>query len=108
MRVVDGEEDLLKELAGIFLAESPQRLTQIRESVERSDREALRRAAHGLKGSASQIAAVGVTRASASLELIAREDRMGEAAAGLASLEAEIDRLAPLLDACRQEPTVTS
>ncbi|MBI3450031.1 MAG: response regulator [Acidobacteria bacterium] len=102
LRQLEGERDLLVELIGIFLQECPARLAEIRESATSLDRDGLRKSAHGLKGSASQIAAHAIRQAAADLELIAREDRMAEASRALAALEEAVARTTPVLDGCRE------
>ena len=63
-----GRPDLLAELIAVYLRDTPPRLAALHEAVARTDAEALRRAAHGLKGSSSQIGAVQVARLCAELE----------------------------------------
>ncbi|MFL5412901.1 MAG: response regulator [Myxococcales bacterium] len=53
--VVSGNADLLRELAELFLEDSPQRLFEIRKALDAGDVDALRRAAHTLKGSAGSL-----------------------------------------------------
>jgi len=102
LRQLEGEKDLLVELIGIFLQECPARLAEIRASALSLDREALRKSAHGLKGSAGQIAAHAIRQAAEDLEQIAREDRLAEASRALAALEEAVIRTTAVLDACRE------
>jgi len=53
--VVSGNSDLLRELAELFLEDSPQRLLEIRKALDSGNLDALQRAAHTLKGSASSL-----------------------------------------------------
>jgi CheY-like chemotaxis protein len=70
LRDLQGESrpDLLAELLAVYLRDTPPRLAALHEAVARADAEALRRAAHSLKGSSSQIGAVQVARLCADLE----------------------------------------
>jgi HPt (histidine-containing phosphotransfer) domain-containing protein len=53
--VVSGNADLLRELAELFLEDSPHRLFEIRKALDSGDMDALRRSAHTLKGSAGSL-----------------------------------------------------
>jgi CheY-like chemotaxis protein len=55
LAVVSGSADLLRELAELFLEDSPQRLFEIRKALDSGDVDALRRSAHTLKGSAGSL-----------------------------------------------------
>jgi hypothetical protein len=59
----DGSEELLIELAGVFLDECPEMMRQIRASIDAGDAPGLQLAAHSLKGSARIFAAPPVTDA---------------------------------------------
>jgi CheY-like chemotaxis protein len=63
-----GRPDLLAELLAVYLRDAPPRLAALHEAVAHADAEALRRAAHSLKGSSSQIGAVQIARLCAELE----------------------------------------
>jgi CheY-like chemotaxis protein/HPt (histidine-containing phosphotransfer) domain-containing protein len=68
---VDGDEDLLREIAGLFLQDSRPMLDDIAVAVRDSDALALERAAHKLMGS------VGVLGAKRLQELVQRLEQMG-------------------------------
>ena len=55
LAVVSGNSDLLRELAELFLEDSPQRLLEIRKALDSGNFDALQRAAHTLKGSAGSL-----------------------------------------------------
>ena len=55
LEVVSGNSDLLRELAELFLEDSPERLLEIRKALDSGNLAALQRAAHTLKGSASSL-----------------------------------------------------
>lgn len=65
---VDGSEDLLLELAQVFVESCPDMMREIREAVSNDDASALHRAAHNLKGSARIFAAGAVVEEALRLE----------------------------------------
>ena len=88
-----GDRQLLGELLGIFLEDCPGRLQAIRDAVTGADPAALMRAAHTLNGSLLVLGAGAATSAVAPLEALGREGRLDGAAALLARLEPELDRV---------------
>ena len=94
---VEGDADLLGEMAGLFLDSYPELLCEIREAVAQGDRQALERAAHSLRGSVSNFAARAAVEASLKLEMMARHGDLTESEQALDALEEEIERLTPTL-----------
>lgn len=90
---VDGDEELLREVAQLFLADYPRALGEIREAIASGDAKRLEREAHGLKGAAANFGAEPVVAAALELELMGRKGETGGAEAGLASLEALLNQL---------------
>ena len=89
---LDGDRRLLGELVRIFRADTPAMMAAIRQAVAGKNADAVRLAAHALKGS---LAAVGATRAfeaARRLETIGREDDLRRASAG-ASVSAQTGRV---------------
>jgi len=82
-----GDEELLREVAGLFLDEYPMLMDEIRSAAHARDADALQRAAHSMKGSVSNFGADGVYQAAFALE---KKGRAGD----LDELEPCIDRLA--------------
>jgi two-component system sensor histidine kinase/response regulator len=80
----------LGEIIALFLEEAPQRLTALREAIERGDTRALQRAAHTLKGEASILGAVEVQALCIELEKQARREGK-EALADVTPLVAQLD-----------------
>jgi signal transduction histidine kinase/DNA-binding response OmpR family regulator len=64
----EGRPDILAELLAVYLRDTPSRLAALHEAVAHADAEELRRAAHSLKGSSSQIGAVQIAHLCAELE----------------------------------------
>jgi HPt (histidine-containing phosphotransfer) domain-containing protein len=75
----DGSEELLIELAGVFLDECPEMMRQIRASIDAGDAPGLQLAAHSLKGSARIFAAPPATDAAHRLELMGAEANLQDA-----------------------------
>jgi CheY-like chemotaxis protein len=88
-----GRPDLLAELIAVYLRDTPPRLAALHEAVARADVEALRRAAHGLKGSSSQIGAVQMARLCAELEGHVRTADLTGAAETLRRLDEAFGRV---------------
>jgi HPt (histidine-containing phosphotransfer) domain-containing protein len=64
----EGQPDILAELIGVYLHDTPPRLAALRQAVAHADAETLRREAHGLKGSSSHMGAVQMAQLCADLE----------------------------------------
>lgn len=67
-----GDDQLLGEIAEIFLATAPATLAQIRQTIADGRHEELSRAAHTLKGSVANFAAPDAFQAARDLETAAR------------------------------------
>jgi HPt (histidine-containing phosphotransfer) domain-containing protein len=72
--------DIAGRLADLFAEGTPELLQALRDALDRGDEEALRRAAHKLKGSCQNIGATFMATLAASVE---QGDGAGEAVAGL-------------------------
>jgi PAS domain S-box-containing protein len=90
---LEGDSELLHEIAGIFLAQAPKHMEKIREAVANRDPKLLERAAHGLKGAAANLLAKGVVDAASKLEEIGRAGYVAGAQQGLVILEGELGKL---------------
>jgi HPt (histidine-containing phosphotransfer) domain-containing protein len=94
-----GKDDLVLDLAGMFLEEGPKLMEQIRAHVAAGNASDLRRIAHTLKGSADVIGATPAAAAAARLEELGQAEELAETAEALVVLEGE---MAELLPAVRQ------
>jgi CheY-like chemotaxis protein len=90
---LDGDGELLGELAQLFLNDLPKQMTAVREAIEQQQRQALERAAHTLKGSVGNFAARAAFQAVRNLEMLARQGNLTEAPEAFKALKVEIDRL---------------
>ena len=91
--MVEGDQELLTELIGLFLSESPALLTVIQQSSANSQSDQLTRAAHSLKGMAGNFGAQKVVTLACELELLGRDGQLQEAASLSASLTDEVNHL---------------
>lgn len=94
---VGGDEELLREIAEIFLDQCPEALSDIRKAAEAGDAQALERAAHSLKGSVSNFGAKSAYDAALRLEMMGRNGQMGATPAALQELESALNQLNPAL-----------
>jgi len=94
---LDGDRDLLNELIGIFLEDSPKVLLDIKGAVAQGDAGALERSAHRAKGSLANMNAKMATDAALKLEMMGREGQLSESRAALETLELALERLSEKL-----------
>jgi two-component system, sensor histidine kinase and response regulator len=94
---VDGDEELLGELAKMFLDELPIQLAALRDAVACGDSKALERTAHALKGAVGNFAARRSFDRARDLEMMGRAGDLAHAREGLAALEESLQRLEPAL-----------
>ncbi len=87
MEQVDGDMDLFREIASLFRDNSPALMGEIREAIGRGDGEALEHAAHTLKGSVGNFAAMVAYDAALRLEMIGRSGDLSEADRALEVLD---------------------
>src|SRR5262249_46938380 len=73
LRRMDGDVELLKELAIAFMVNSEQLLNEMRAAIDVNDFVSLRRVAHTYKGSAGLFDLRDIVRRSETLELIAEQ-----------------------------------
>ena len=89
---VGDDEELLKEISQLFLAEYPGSLNSIRAAISAKDGRALERWAHHLKGSAANFSSA-VRAAAFELEKMGREGNLSRAGQALTDLEELLERL---------------
>jgi HPt (histidine-containing phosphotransfer) domain-containing protein len=90
---VGGDRELLAEMIRLFADDAPQTVNRIREAIETRDGDALRRAAHTLKGAAGNFEAADVVRAARTLEEMGQSGRFDDHATAWRTLTIEMDRL---------------
>jgi PAS domain S-box-containing protein len=86
---VGGDHALMREIAKLFLEESPRQMEAIRRAIEQRDGKGLELSAHTFKGSAGHLAARRVSELAGRLEAMGREGKMDSAAESYETLERE-------------------
>jgi PAS domain S-box-containing protein len=97
LEYVAGDEQMLRDLIGIFLVECPRWLTELREAIASERIGDVKRLAHNLKGSIRLFGAKSVFDSAFLLEQMGRSGNLSGAAPACAALEEGIERLKPAL-----------
>ena len=93
LQSVDGDRELLVEMAVLFLQDSARLLGDIELAVQAGDAAGLHRSAHTLKGSVANFAAEEAYQTALQLESIGKSGDLTGAPARYAALAAEIHRV---------------
>jgi CheY-like chemotaxis protein len=91
------DEDLMREILGLFVADMPAQLGALRSSAAAADLDALKRHAHTIKGTSANAGAVSMHKLSASIQALAEEGNLAEVASRIDEVEAEFDRFKEIL-----------
>ena len=100
---VEGDRELLEELAVLFEEESVKNLSEIREAIGTGDAALLERLAHTLKGASANIGAKRVAQAAFALEQVARSRDLSMVQPSVSALEWEIAALRLSLESLIKE-----
>ncbi len=95
-RMMDDEE-LAAEILDDFLEHGPEMIAGVRESIEKGDAPLLRRNGHSLKGASANIGALALRDAARRMENAGKEERLEDAPALLADIEACYEELKRIL-----------
>lgn len=93
LALVEGDADLLADMARLFLEDCPKQMSMVRAAAREGDARALERAVHKLKGSCSMFGARKAADAALCVEIAARTGELAKAQAALTALEAILQRL---------------
>jgi protein-histidine pros-kinase len=99
----DGDAELVRELAEIFLGECPRLLADIRAAIESNDAPALQRSAHALKGSVGNFSASDAHSSAHQLEMLGKLGSTEGAAQAFAVLEVQLQRFNQILSHLARE-----
>ena len=92
-----GDEELLQEVATLFLEEYPVLLAEIRHGIDSHDAIQLERAAHSLKGSVANFGSDAAWQAAFELEKLGREKQLDGAESAYANLVVVMNGIEPEL-----------
>jgi protein-histidine pros-kinase len=92
METVSGDEDLFREIAGMFIESCADHIAKIKEGIAGNDAGILEREAHSLKGAVGNFSAKEAYEAAYHLEKLGNEGKMATAAE-LSSLEKALNEL---------------
>lgn len=94
LRQLEGADgpDVLGELLSLFRAETVALLAALREAAAHADGDAMRRAAHSLKGCSANLGARRLAELSARLETLGRQGDTGTAGPAIDQVEEEFER----------------
>ena len=90
---VEGDEQLLADLAGVFLKDYPAQMKEIRRAIDQQDLAGIERAAHSLKGAVANFGARRTFNVAFELEKASRGGDLAECRRLSTTLEAEMGRL---------------
>jgi CheY-like chemotaxis protein len=95
---VEGDRQLLADMAKLFLEDGPKLFAEVRAALAQRDSKALEHAAHALKGSTGNFSAHAAYEAALSLEKIGRGGDLTRADEACGVLEQELARLWPAIE----------
>ena len=95
--------ELLGDIIGLFKEDSVRQVAAIRDAIEKKQADAVRRAAHTLKGTCGNLGAPEAAAAAWELEKLAATGDLSGAQESLRSLEAQIEQAGKLLADLREE-----
>ena len=87
---VGGDEQLLREIAVLFIEECPRAVAEIQKAIAAGDPAKLENAAHALKGSVSNFGARDAVETAFRLEQMGRANQMTDAGGMLPALESAL------------------
>ncbi len=79
--------EFINELIDTFLDDAPKLVSQIRAALEAQDADSFRRAAHSLKSNAATFGAARLAELAKELEMLGKENRLGETGTKLTLLD---------------------
>lgn len=89
---LEGDEELLKELVGLFLEQSGQQIKELRAALAAGDASVIQHQAHSLKGAAAGLGAEALSHRAAQLEKAGKEGDLTAVPALLEAMQEELAR----------------
>ena len=87
-------DEFLREIVGIFLEDTPRRITELEQGLAGKDPLSFTRAAHSIKGSSSNLGALALRAVAERLELQSKQSGLTGVESLLAELKSEFARAA--------------
>jgi HPt (histidine-containing phosphotransfer) domain-containing protein len=85
-------DEFLREISGIFLEDTPLRITELTQSLTAGDVAKFTRAAHSIKGSAANLGASALRAVAEKLEHQSRKDGLASVATLVTEIKTEFSR----------------
>jgi PAS domain S-box-containing protein len=95
---VAGDEQMLRDLVGIFLTEAPRWMGELRQAVAANHVADVKRISHNLKGSVRMFGSKSAFDSAFLLEQMSRNGNLADASSAMTALEQSIERLTPVLN----------
>jgi len=92
-------DEFLREIAGIFIEDTPLRIAELDQSLAAGDVIKFTRAAHSIKGSSSNLGAMALRAAAEKLEHQARGEGLTEVSGLVSEVKSEFERAQAALNA---------
>ncbi len=92
-------DEFLREIAGIFLEDTPLRIADLDQSAQAADVAKFTRAAHSIKGSSANLGAIALRALAEKLETQVRAEGLANVAGLVVQIKAEFDRTRSALNA---------
>jgi HPt (histidine-containing phosphotransfer) domain-containing protein len=106
MARLGGEKGIFREMVGFFFSDGMKLLAEIKAAASAGDAMVIEKKAHRLKGTVLYLGAEAAQEAVARVEVLARSGDLTDAASAIASMEAEITRLAEAVGPYRPVTTM--
>jgi two-component system sensor histidine kinase/response regulator len=101
---LENDSQLLNEVIGIFLADSPAKLAELRTAVRARNSSEIANGSHSLRGSLSIFGATTAVEAAQKLESMARQGEVERVDEAFSALECEIALVTSALDQIAKDP----
>lgn len=103
---LDGDMELFRELADIFVTDSTSLLEKIQESLDNGDAAAVGKSAHTLKGAVSNFSAKKAFDTALTLEKIGKTGDLAEAPDAFKDLKIEVQHARDAIEALAKEDSL--
>ncbi len=90
---LDGDFDLFKELAQLFLSDSPKLISAIEEAIKNRNSEKIGKSSHTIKGAVANFSAEKAFNAALELEKIGKNQELEKAEVAFNKLMAEVENM---------------